>query len=210
MISEASPWGRNDASHLIRARRRGPIFFLSGFRYSRRQRSAIQGFFAGLIAFFVTPFSPFLLALLVALFQGLFVALGVPFGVAAIVGVGRSRGRGRGWCNLVGIGRWIITGSENAARRIIINKGPRKIKGPGKEERIQDDSGSHSTNECGRYKTCGKTGSDENDSVSKTRSDESNSTRKTGSDKNSSVGKTRSNDNGSVGKTGSDDDRSAP
>jgi hypothetical protein len=185
-------------------------FFLVPFPLLASTEISIQGFFAGLIAFFVTPFSPFLLAFLVALFQGLFVALGVPFGVAAIVGVGRSRGRGRWWCNLVGIGRWIITGSENPARRIIINKGPRKVKGPGKEERIQNYSGSHSANECGRYKTCGKTGSHENDSVSKTRSDESDSTRKTGSDKNSSVGKTRSNDNGSVGKTGSHDDRSAP
>jgi hypothetical protein len=90
-----------------------------------------------------------------------------------------------------------------------MNKGSRKVKGSGKEERIQNYSGSHSTNECRRYKACGKTGSDENDSVSKTRSDKSNSTRKTGSDKNSFVAKTRSNDNSSVGKTGSHDNGSA-
>ena len=90
-----------------------------------------------------------------------------------------------------------MTGSENAARWIIVNKGPRKIKGSGKKERIQNYSSSQSTNECGPYKTCGKT-----------RSDESNSTRKTAADKNSSVGKTRSNDNGSVGKTRSNDNGS--
>ena len=101
------------------------------------------------------------------------------------------------------IRRWIITGRENATRRIVIYKRPRKIKGSGKEERIQNYSGSHSAKERGRYKASGKTRSDENDPVSKTRSDESYSTRKTGSDENSPVGKTRSNDNGSVGKTGS-------
>jgi hypothetical protein len=178
-------------------------------------RSRILSFFAGLIAFFVTPFSAFLVAPFLSLLLGLLVALRVPFGVAAIVGVGRSRGGGRWWCYLswwrylIGIGRWIITGSENVARWIIINKGPRKIKGSGKKERIQNYSGSQPTNECGRYKTCGKTGSDENDSVSKTRSDESDSTWKTGSDENSSIGKTGSHDNGSAGKTGPHDNSSA-
>mgnify|MGYP003693890829 CR=1 FL=1 len=101
------------------------------------------------------------------------------------------------------------TDRENVARRIVINVGSRKIKGSRKEERIQNYSGSHSAKECGRYKTCGKTGSDENDSVSKTRSDKSNSTRKTGSDEGDSTRKTGSDENSSVGKTGSNDNGSA-
>ena len=46
------------------------IKVLMKFEYfkSPGQRSGILGFFAGLIAFFVTPFSPFLVALFVALF----------------------------------------------------------------------------------------------------------------------------------------------
>ena len=187
------------------------------------RRSGILNFLAGFVAFLVAAFFAFLVSLFVAFFLSLLIALGVPFGIAAIVGVGRRR-LGGWWCYVIGGGRWIVTGSQNAARRVIPNKGPRKIKGSRNKERIQDYSGSQSTKECGPEKTCGEDGSDENDSVSKTGSNEnnsvrkagsnendsvskagsseSNSPRKTGSDENSSVGKTWSNDNGSAGKTG--------
>src|SRR5215813_3636167 len=179
------------------------------------RRSGILNFLASFVALLVAAF----LAFLVAFFLSLLVALGVPFRISAIIGIARSRSRG-GWrCDVIGIGRWIVTGSQNADRRIIISKGPRKIKGSGKEERIENYAGSQSTKECGRYKARGKKGSyernsarktvDENDSVSKTRSDESDTTRKNRSDENSSVGKTGSNDNGSVGKTWSNDNSSA-
>jgi hypothetical protein len=186
----------------------GWLFSVAKNRFLRQRRSGALDFLAGLVALFVASLFAFLVALVVALLLGLLVALGVPFGVATIVSVGRSRRRGRWWCylrwrrHLIGIGRGIITGSENAARRIVINKGSGIIKGSRKEERIQNYSGSHSTNESGRYKTCGKTGSDENDSVTKTRSDESDFTRKTGSDENTSVGKAGSNDYRSAGKSG--------
>src|SRR5262245_32448742 len=167
------------------------------------RRSGILNFLASFVALLVAAFFAFLVSLFVAFFLSLFIALGVSFRISAIIGVGRRRRRRRWWRNVIGIGRWIVTGSENAARRIIINKGTRKIEGSGKKERVQDYSGSQSTKECGRYKACGKNGSherncagkarsherdrtretvDENDSVSKTRSDESDATRKTGSD----------------------------
>src|SRR5262249_7693318 len=185
-------------------------------------RSGILNFLAGFVALLVAAFFAFLVALFVVFFLSLLVALGVPFRISAIIGIARSRSRGW-WCDVIGIGRWIVTGSENAARRIIISKGPRKIKGSGKEERIENYAGSQYTKECGPEKTCGEDGSDENDSVrkagsnennsvskagsnendsvSKAGSSESNSPRKTGSDDNSSVGKTWSNDNSSAGKT---------
>src|SRR5215510_4637376 len=179
------------------------------------RRSGILNFLAGFVALLVAAF----LAFLVAFFLSLLVALGVPFRISAIIGIARSRSRGGRWCDVIGIGRWIVTGSQNAARRIIISKGPRKIKGSGKKERIENYAGSQSTKECGRYKARGEKGSyernsarktvDENDSVSKTRSDESDTTRKNRSDENSSVGKTGSNDNGSVGKTAPYDNGSA-
>src|SRR5262249_44149839 len=194
------------------------------------RRSGILNFLAGFVAFLVAAFFAFLVSLFVAFFLSLLIALGVSFRIAAIVGVGRRR-LGGWWCYVIGIGRWIGIGSQNVARRIIINKGARKIKGSGKKERVQDYSGSQSTKECGRYKARGKNGShegncagktvDENDSVSKTRSDKSDATRKTRSDEsdatrknrsdeNSSIGKTWPNDNGSASKTGPHDNGSAP
>jgi len=184
------------------------------------RRSGILNFLAGFVALLVAAFLAFLVSLFVAFFLSLLIALGVSFRIAAIIGLCRRRPRGRWWRNVIGIGRWIGTGSQNAARRIIINKGPRKIKGSGKKERVQNYSGSQSAKECGRYKARGKNRShehncagktvDENDSVSKTRSDEGDATRKTGSDENSSIGKTWPNDNGSASKTGSHDNGSAP
>src|SRR5215813_6704962 len=181
------------------------------------RRSGILNFLASFVALLVAAFLAFLVSLFVAFFLSLLITLGVSFRIAAVIGVWRRRRRRRWWRNV--IGRWIVTGSENAARRIIISKGPRKIKGSGKEERIENYAGSQSTKECGRYKARGEKGSyernsarktvDENDSVSKTRSDESDTTRKNRSDENSSVGKTGSNDNGSVGKTWSNDNSSA-
>src|SRR5262249_28600943 len=179
------------------------------------RRSGILNFLASFVALLVAAF----LALFVALFLSLLVALGVPFRISAIIGIARSRSRGGWWCDVIGIGRWIVTGSENAARRIIISKRPRKIEGSGEKERVYDYSSSQSTNECGRGKARGTKGShehnsarktvDENDSVNKTRSDKSDPTRKNRSDENSSIGKTGSNDNGSVGKTWSNDNGSA-
>jgi hypothetical protein len=187
-------------------------FSFTRIEFSGRQRSGILDVLAGFVALLVAALFAFLVSLFVALFLGLLVALGVAFGVASIIGVGRSRGR-RWWCYLIRIGRWIITGRENVARRIVMNKGPRKIKGSGNEERIQNYSGSHSANES---KASRKTGSDENDSVSKTGSDKSDSTGKTGSDENSPVrysGRHAANESGGYSapvKTGSDDNGSTP
>src|SRR5215475_5793157 len=182
------------------------------------RRSGILNFLASFVALLVAAFLAFLVSLFVAFFLSLLIALGVPFGIAAIVGVGRRR-LGGWWCYVIGGGGWRVTGSQNAARWVIPNKGPRKIKGSRNKERIQDYSGSQSTKEYGPYKTRRKNGSherhcarktvDENDSVSKTRSDESDSTRKAGSDKNSSIGKTGSYDNGSARKTWSNHNGSA-
>src|SRR5215510_10977720 len=99
------------------------------------RRSGILNFLAGFVALLVAAFLAFLVALFVALFLSLLVALGVPFRVSAIIGIARSRSRGW-WCDVIGIGRWIVTGSKNTARRIKINKGPRKIKGSRKKEWI--------------------------------------------------------------------------
>src|SRR5262245_20217671 len=184
------------------------------------RRSGILNFLASFVALLVAAFLAFLVSLFVAFFLSLLITLGVPFRISAIIGIARSRSRGGWWCDVIGIGWWIVTGSENAARRIIISKGARKIKGSGKKERIENYAGSQSTKECGPEKTCGEDGSDENDSVSKTGSNEndsvskagsseSNSPRKTGSDENSSVGKTWSNDNSSAGKTAPYDNGSA-
>src|SRR5262245_19061529 len=174
------------------------------------RRSGILNFLASFVALLVAAFLAFLVSLFVAFFLSFLITLGVSFRIAAVIGVWRRRRRRRWWRNVIGIGRWIVTGSENAARRIIISKGPGKIKGPGQEERIENYAGSQSTKECEPDKARGEKGPyernparktvDENDSVSKTRSDESNTTRKTGSAENSSIGETWSNDNSSAGK----------
>src|SRR5215468_9266654 len=161
------------------------------------RRSGILNFLAGFVALLVAAFFAFLVALFVAFFLSLLVALGVPFRISAIIGVGRRRRRGGWWRNVIGIGRWIVTGSENAARRIIISKGPRKIKGSGKEERIENYAGSQSTKECGPEKTCGEAGSNENNSVSKAGSNENNSVSKAGSNENDSVSKAGSSESNS-------------
>jgi len=99
-------------------------------------RSGILNFLAGFVALLVAAFLPFLVSLFVAFFLSLLITLGVSFRISAIIGVGRRRRRRRWWRNVIGIGRWIVTGSKNTARRIIINKGPRKIKGSRKKEWI--------------------------------------------------------------------------
>src|SRR5262245_52674602 len=104
------------------------------------------------MAFFVTPFFPFFIALFVARFHCLFVPLRVSLGVAAIVSVARSRRRQ---------GRWgyRIRVRINLSRRIVISVGRGKIIGSRKEVRIHDDSTHY-----------GKRGSDENESIGETRS----------------------------------------
>src|SRR5262245_59983680 len=118
-------------------------FSVTKIEFPRKARSGILDVLAGFVARLVAALSAFLVPLFVALFLSLLVALGVPFRISAIIGVARNRGRRRWWCNVIGIGRWIVTGSENAARRIVMYKRPRKIKGSGKEKRIQNYSGSH-------------------------------------------------------------------
>jgi len=71
------------------------------------RRSGILNFLAGFVALLVAAF----LAFLVAFFLSLLVALGVPFRISAIIGIARSRSRGGWWCDVIGIGRWIVTGS---------------------------------------------------------------------------------------------------
>src|SRR5262249_16314789 len=124
------------------------------------RRSGILNFLASFVALLVAAFLAFLVSLFVAFFLCLLITLCVPFRICAVISVWRSRRRGRWWRNVIGIGRWIVTGSQNAARRIIISKGPRKIKGSGKEERIENYAGSQSTKECGPEKTSGEDGSD--------------------------------------------------
>jgi hypothetical protein len=100
------------------------------------RRSGILNFLASFVALLVAAFLPFLVSLFVAFFLSLLITLGVSFRISAVIGVWRRRCRRRWWRNVIGIGRWIVTGSENAARRIIINKGPRKIEGSGEKERV--------------------------------------------------------------------------
>src|SRR5215510_5883130 len=100
------------------------------------RRSGILNFLASFVALLVAAFLAFLVSLFVVFFLSFLITLGVPFRISAIIGITRSRSRGGWWCDVIGIGRWIVTGSKNTARRIIINKGPRKIEGSGEKERV--------------------------------------------------------------------------
>jgi hypothetical protein len=176
-------------------------FSFTRIEFSGRRGSGILHVLAGFVALLVAALFAFLVALFVALFQSLLVAPGVSLGITAIVGVARSHGRRRRGWHRIRIGRWIVIRIVSVARRVVINVGSRKIKGSRKEERIQNDSGSQSTNESSPYEAPGKT-IDENDSSRKAGSNESGSTRKTASDENSSAGKTSSHDNGSAPRPG--------